>query len=93
MKLMQLNLYHGRAAQYLLSQSVFESNVDVAIVSQQYKNLHRGLWIGDENSKAAIWTGGCRAIEDAKKNQRTGSHLPKLEGNILTAIKQHWASY
>ena len=55
---MQLNLNHCRAAHDLLHQIIREQQIDVAILSEQYKNKTIGEWISDLSGKTAIWT--CR---------------------------------
>ena len=51
MKLIQLNLNHCRAAHDLLHQTIREQQVDVAILSEQYKNKTTGAWISDLSGK------------------------------------------
>lgn len=80
MKFIQLNLNHCRAAQDLLSQSLLQSNVDVAIVFEQYKDLYSGIWIADKNSKAAIWICGSRATEEIYKDPENKFTYANIEG-------------
>ena len=58
MKLIPLNLNHCRAAHYLLHQIIREQQIDIAILSEQYKDKTTGAWISDLSGKAAIWN--CR---------------------------------
>uniref|UniRef100_A0ABD2X1G4 Endonuclease/exonuclease/phosphatase domain-containing protein n=1 Tax=Trichogramma kaykai TaxID=54128 RepID=A0ABD2X1G4_9HYME len=64
MRILQLNLNHCRAAQDLLSQTILEQRINVAVVCDQYKNLDPPYWRTDANGQAAIWAhGGCRVQE------------------------------
>ena len=58
MRFLQLNLNNCQAAQDLLSQTVRELNIDVAILSEPYRRNEQGGWTSDDSSKAAIWTCG-----------------------------------
>ncbi|CAB0041809.1 unnamed protein product [Trichogramma brassicae] len=59
MRILQLNLNHCRSAQNLLSQTVRELGISVAIVCDQYKNPGpHYTWIADSNKQAAIWVLG-----------------------------------
>uniref|UniRef100_A0ABD2WZ16 Endonuclease/exonuclease/phosphatase domain-containing protein n=1 Tax=Trichogramma kaykai TaxID=54128 RepID=A0ABD2WZ16_9HYME len=59
MRILQLNLNHCRSAQDLLSQTVRELGINVAIVCDQYKNPGpHYTWIADSNRQAAIWVRG-----------------------------------
>ncbi|CAB0040001.1 unnamed protein product [Trichogramma brassicae] len=55
-RVLQLNLNHCMAAQSLLMQSVKKMKIDVAILSDQQRDL-RSLhtWISDADSQVAIW--------------------------------------
>ncbi|XP_017467153.1 PREDICTED: uncharacterized protein LOC108359692 [Rhagoletis zephyria] len=64
MRVMQLNLNHCEAAQELLRQTVYEEKVNIAIISEQYKNIDSGAWISDLTGKAAIWTCGGKAFQE-----------------------------
>ncbi|CAB0035445.1 unnamed protein product [Trichogramma brassicae] len=60
MRILQLNLNHCRAAQDLLSQTILEQNINVAVLCDQYTNLDPPYWLADANNQAAIWVhGGC----------------------------------
>lgn len=58
MKLLQLNLNHCEAAQDLLGQTVYELDIDVAILSEPYKNRKEVSWVSDTTGKCAIWSCG-----------------------------------
>ena len=42
----------------MLEQTVADMNIDVAIVSEPYKNLNRPSWFADRTERAAIWICG-----------------------------------
>jgi len=42
MKFLQINLNHCEVAQSLLEQNVIEKNVDMALISEQYRNTNSG---------------------------------------------------
>ena len=56
MRILQLNLNHCAAAQDLLEQTVFENNIDVALLSEQYSQRSESTWATDISGKAAIWS-------------------------------------
>ena len=64
MRVMQLNFNHCEAAQELLKQTVYEKKVDLALLSEQYKNISDGNWISDCTNKAALWACGGKAFQD-----------------------------
>uniref|UniRef100_A0ABD2WW19 Endonuclease/exonuclease/phosphatase domain-containing protein n=1 Tax=Trichogramma kaykai TaxID=54128 RepID=A0ABD2WW19_9HYME len=65
MRILQLNLNHCRSAQDLLSQTVRELGINVAIVCDQYKNPSpHYTWIADSNRQAAIWVRGGLPVQD-----------------------------
>ncbi|CAB0031184.1 unnamed protein product [Trichogramma brassicae] len=65
MRILQLNLNHCRSAQNLLSQTVRELGINVAIVCDQYKNPGpHYTWIADSNRQAAIWVRGGLPVQD-----------------------------
>lgn len=51
---LQVNLNRCQVAQELLLQTVREKDIDVVLVSEQYRNLKRG-WFSDATSSAAIF--------------------------------------
>ncbi len=63
--ILQLNLNHCEAAQELLSQTVREHRCDIAILSEQYKNISDHSWITDSTGTAAIWVCSQRSIQDS----------------------------
>ena len=65
MKVLQLNLNHCEAAQDLLSQTVRELKVDVAILCEQYRNI-TGLqsWVSDATNRSAVWICGNSPVQE-----------------------------
>uniref|UniRef100_A0A034WR48 Putative 115 kDa protein in type-1 retrotransposable element R1DM n=1 Tax=Bactrocera dorsalis TaxID=27457 RepID=A0A034WR48_BACDO len=63
MRVLQLNLNHCEAAQELLTQTVIEQKVDIAILSEQYRNLGTENWSSDQTKKAAVWACGCKPFQ------------------------------
>lgn len=57
-KVLQLNLNHCSDAQDLLSQLIREENIDVSLVSEQYRDLDGPNWVKDATGKAAVWICG-----------------------------------
>ncbi|KAI8122631.1 hypothetical protein CVS40_6567 [Lucilia cuprina] len=55
MRFLQLNLNHCEAAQCLLRQSVIETNVDVALISEPYKIEESPSWRSDATKTASMW--------------------------------------
>ncbi|CAB0030533.1 unnamed protein product, partial [Trichogramma brassicae] len=66
MRILQLNLIiTARAAQDLLSQTMREQRINVAIVCDQYKNLDPPYtWLADANNQAAIWVHGGTIVQE-----------------------------
>ncbi|XP_041451717.1 uncharacterized protein LOC121405176 [Drosophila obscura] len=58
MKIIQINLNHCEVTQQLLEQTVREHRIDVAVISEQYRNRNSEEWIADCRKKAAIWSCG-----------------------------------
>lgn len=80
MKFIQLNVNHCAVAQDILSQTIYESKIDVAIISEQYKNLDKMEWERDSTSRSAIWACGNKAIEEGMKKPEEGYARVKIEG-------------
>lgn len=57
-KVLQINLNHCEVAQDLLCQLVREEKVDIAIVSEEYRDLSEPNWIKDATGRAAVWVCG-----------------------------------
>lgn len=60
-RIVQINLNHCSAAQDLLMQTMAEKCIDIAIISEQYRNLDSPLWINSIDSTAAIYARGSSA--------------------------------
>jgi len=58
MKFLQINLNHCEVDQSLLEQNVIEKNVDMALISEQYRNKNSGEWVTNNSKKPAIWSNG-----------------------------------
>lgn len=59
MRLVQRNLNHCSDAQDLLAQTSYESAMEIAIISETYRNTDGGVWVADTTGGAAI-CGFCR---------------------------------
>lgn len=64
MRVIQLNLNHCEAAQDLLTQSIREKRVDLAMISEPFRIPQNGKWISDRSRKATIWSCGSCAFQD-----------------------------
>ncbi|XP_073821458.1 uncharacterized protein [Musca autumnalis] len=56
MKVIQLNLNHCEAAQDLLKQTVRELEVDLAIISEPYRNISSSNWYCDTSGTSTLWS-------------------------------------
>jgi len=45
MKFLQININHCEVAQSLLEQNVIEKNVDMTLISEQYRNTNSEEWV------------------------------------------------
>jgi len=78
MKFLQINLNHCEVAQSLLEQNVIEKNVDMALISEQYRNKNSGEWVTNNTNKSAIWSCGNPRRQISKKkygNRFTRAHV------------------
>jgi len=48
-------------------QSVIEKNVDMTLISQQYRNKNSGEWVTNNSNKSAIWSCGNSRRQISKK--------------------------
>lgn len=55
MRFLQLNLNHYETAQYLLQRTNAGNKINVAILSEEYRNLYNASQISDESSRADNW--------------------------------------
>ena len=65
MRLIQINLFHCKAAQDLLVQRVKEEDIEVAIISEHYRVPRNSTWITDGSGTAAIWICGSLPFHQA----------------------------
>ena len=56
MKIMQANLHRSKIADNLLAQLTLELEVDLLLISEQYKNTNKPGWYSDKLGTAAIYT-------------------------------------
>ncbi|XP_066906400.1 uncharacterized protein [Halyomorpha halys] len=78
MRILQLNLNHCEAAQDLLYQTVREQHIDVAILSEQYKNRDGNSWVSDVSGKAAVWACNSQAIQEVNNTLHSGFVWAKI---------------
>lgn len=87
MRVLQLNLNHCEAAQDLLAQTVRDLDIDVAILSEQYRCADNSRnWISDTDGRAAIWVCGKNFIQDLPLTQRGGFTWVKLESIYIYSV-------
>ncbi|XP_066905816.1 uncharacterized protein [Halyomorpha halys] len=77
-RILQLNLNHCDPAQDLFWKTVKDLRIDVAILSEQYKNLENVAWISDITGRAAIWAFGRQAITEATQDLTCGFVWAKI---------------
>lgn len=61
---MQHNINHCEAAHDLLTQSVREKYIDMAIIADPYRRLNTQIWVTDATEKTVIWSSGNRSFEE-----------------------------
>ncbi|XP_023315674.1 uncharacterized protein LOC111693878 [Trichogramma pretiosum] len=87
MRILQLNLNHCKAAQDLLSQTILEERINVAVVSDQYKNLEPPYtWLADANSQAAIWVQGGSTVQERPARARPFFTWARINGIYLFSV-------
>lgn len=59
---------------------VFENKTEVAIICEQYEDLHSGVRVADKSGKATIWKYGNRAIEGANYSLESDTMRAKIGG-------------
>ncbi|KAH8415751.1 hypothetical protein KR222_006687, partial [Zaprionus bogoriensis] len=59
-KVLQINVNHCD----LLTQDCYEENIDVALISEQYRNYLTSNWISDTTGKATVGACGSKPIDD-----------------------------
>lgn len=72
MRILQLNLNHCEAAQDLLSQTIRELDIDVAILCEQYRDYKGATWASDAPSRAAIWMCGKYEVQETARVPSSG---------------------
>lgn len=87
MYFIQLNLNHCVATQNLLLQMVQEENVDMAILSESYRN-HEGkrAWTADLSGLAVVWVCGDRFIEEVQQSKEDGFVWTKVAGIYIYSV-------
>lgn len=80
MKLLQLNLNNCEVAQDLLRQTVAEKQIDVVIVSEQYRRVDGCIWVADTTDKAAIWACGRFPVQQVLVQGQAGYVGVKING-------------
>ncbi|KAL7294219.1 hypothetical protein TKK_0012235 [Trichogramma kaykai] len=84
MRILQLNLNHCKAAEELLSQTILEQRINVAIVCDQYKNLDSPYtWLAHANSQAAIWVQGGSMVHERPARARPFFTWARINGIYL----------
>lgn len=80
MKIIQINLNHCEAAQDLLMQTINELKVNLAIISEQYKNLESTTWEADATGRAAIWSCWDLSLQERMDKSESGFVRVKIRG-------------
>nr|XP_041632428.1 uncharacterized protein LOC121502779 [Drosophila kikkawai] len=74
---------HYTSAQDLLTQTVSEQNIDVAILSEPYRPKPEGVWQQSTNGGAAIWSCGQPPCHLAQRATRPGYARAKFQGTTI----------
>lgn len=83
-KVLQGNLHRSRVADDLLEQIVREKEIDVVIISEQYKNKNIDNWFADRTNTAAIWLVNPNKIYIERHGAEDG--FVWIESNKITLI-------
>ncbi|CAB0039258.1 unnamed protein product [Trichogramma brassicae] len=87
MRILQLNLNHCKAAQDLLSQTILEQLINVAVVCDQYKNLDPPYtWLADANSQAVIWVQGGGMVQERPTRARPFFTWARINGIYFFSV-------
>ncbi|CAD7081762.1 unnamed protein product [Hermetia illucens] len=78
MKFIQLNLNHCRVTQDLLEQTLFESEMEIAIISEPYRHRYGGIWVTDSTGGVAIWACGRQTVQCTASQAASGFLLAKI---------------
>jgi len=87
MKSHQINLNHYEVAQSLLEQNVIEKNVDMALISEQYRNKNSGEWVTNNSKKSAIWSCGNPRRQISKKKYGNCFARAHVNGIAFTCLQ------
>lgn len=82
MRILQLNLNHSQAAHELLKQSVFELNIDIAVISEPYYIFDSVKWIYDSSKTSAIWSTGTMPLQSTS-TQQLGFTKATISGVVI----------
>lgn len=80
MKCLQLNLNHCEIAQDLLWQTIAEKQIDVAILSEPYRNIDGGTAVSDTTTKASIWACGRFPLQEVVVRGEEGYVVARVNG-------------
>ena len=83
MRLIQINLNRCRVAQILLAQTSYESAMEIAIISEPYRNLDGGVCVTDSTGGTAIWACGRQAIQYSMGQAARGFVWAKISGIFI----------
>ncbi|XP_041632353.1 uncharacterized protein [Drosophila kikkawai] len=72
-----------RAAQDLLSQTVFEEKIDIAVLSEPYKSKAEGVWQQSADGGAAIWSCGQSPGHLSQRASRPGYARAKVQATTI----------
>lgn len=87
MRFLQLNLNHCEVAQDLLEQTVRESSIDIAIISEQYRNKDATQqWLNDRSSRAAIWVSAKNHVQERPHHQSELFTWAKVSGVYIFSV-------
>ena len=87
MKFLQLNLNHCEAAQDLLWQTLYERNIDVAILCEQYKDIDSSQnWMKDTTGKVATWVCKNHHIQEIPATIREGYVWARVEDVYICSV-------
>ena len=81
MRVLQHNINHCEAAHDLLTQTVRDMKIDVAIIADPYTKSNTQAWVTDATGKAVIWSCSNRSFEDQPDTNHRGFVRAKL-GNV-----------
>ena len=87
MKILQLNLNHCEAAHDLLTQTVREMDIDVAILSEPYRNTaDPRSWTSDASGRATVWACGRRFVQERPSTPPAGFSWARVDGIYIYSV-------